>query len=330
MSRSALDRFEQKQAQMQAQHSMGYGAPMGIMPMGPGAAYGAVAPLGAVFQQQPQLTGQELEDLEEKRRNEIPLWGNDTTFNMNPLLANRIIESDYFQSLQSMTTYHEVVDEIYHKCKNVEPWSPGTQRLPSTAFCLLTKLLTLRLTTKMMQGMLSHRDSPYIRAIGFLYIRVATEPKNIWNWFEEYIADEEEFAPTADPELKMTIGKWCTKILTDMSYYNTMLPRIPVPVERKIKAYLILFEDEQRRAGDNMTFVSELVSGLEVRAIYGDEDNDPAWYPAVVNEVVPPEEGRSSWPSVVVTFPEYGNQECLPLGKIEIPESITSGGGGSG
>mmetsp|Transcript_35343 Transcript_35343/g.94716 ORF Transcript_35343/g.94716 Transcript_35343/m.94716 type:complete len:99 (+) Transcript_35343:205-501(+) len=65
MSRSALDRFEQKQAQMQAQHSMGYGAPMGIMPMGPGAAYGAVAPLGAVFQQQPQLTGQELEDLEE-------------------------------------------------------------------------------------------------------------------------------------------------------------------------------------------------------------------------------------------------------------------------
>ena len=41
---------------------------MGIMPMGPGAAYGAVAPLGAVFQQQPQLTGQELEDLEEVSR----------------------------------------------------------------------------------------------------------------------------------------------------------------------------------------------------------------------------------------------------------------------
>ena len=33
--------------------------------MGPGGAYGAVAPLGAVFQQQPQLSGQELEDLEE-------------------------------------------------------------------------------------------------------------------------------------------------------------------------------------------------------------------------------------------------------------------------
>ena len=41
---------------------------MGIMPMGPGAAYGAVAPLGAAFQQQPQLTGQELEDLEEVSR----------------------------------------------------------------------------------------------------------------------------------------------------------------------------------------------------------------------------------------------------------------------
>merc|ERR1719424_1433330 len=170
-----------------------------------------------------------------KRRTEIPLWGNTTTFNMNPLLADRILENDYFQSLFEMTTYHQIVDEIYTRVDHVEPWSAGTGRLPSTAFCLLTKLLTIRLTTKMMEGMLRHQDSPYIRAVGFLYVRIATEPKQMWGWFEEFVGDEEEFAPTADPTVKMTIGKWCIKILTDCNYYNTMLPRIPTLVERQIK-----------------------------------------------------------------------------------------------
>ena len=90
----------------------------------------------------------------------------------------------------------------------------------------------------------------------------------------------------------------CIKILTDCNYYNTMLPRIPTLVERQIKAYLILvsggcvclsvcvgvsvcvppslpltpphlvvhtqFEEEQRRAADNMPFVSQLKDGTEV------------------------------------------------------------------
>ena len=55
--------------------------------------------------------------------------------------------------------------------------------------------------------------------------------------------------------------------------------------EQQIAALRRSLEDEQRRAESNMPFVGELVSGLEVRAIYGDEDNDPAWYSAVVNEV---------------------------------------------
>ena len=100
---------------------------------------------------------------------------------------SRILENDYFQSLFEMTTYHQIVDEIYTRVNHVEPWcarvcvyvcgvcscawscshthpprqsltshspnqpsirSAGTGRLPSTAFCLLTKLLTIRLTTK--------------------------------------------------------------------------------------------------------------------------------------------------------------------------------------
>lgn len=42
----------------------------------------------------------------------------------------------------------------------------GAGGIVSTAFCLLYKLYTLRLTRKQVNGLLSHTDSPYIRALG--------------------------------------------------------------------------------------------------------------------------------------------------------------------
>ena len=41
----------------------------------------------------------------------------------------------------------------------------------STAYCLLFKLFTLKLTRKQVNAMLNHMDSPYIRGLGFMYIR---------------------------------------------------------------------------------------------------------------------------------------------------------------
>lgn len=42
----------------------------------------------------------------------------------------------------------------------------GAGGIVSTAFCLLYKLYTLRLTRKQLNGLLTHSDSPYIRALG--------------------------------------------------------------------------------------------------------------------------------------------------------------------
>ena len=42
----------------------------------------------------------------------------------------------------------------------------------SSAYCLLYKLFTLRLTRRQVQAMLNHGDSPYIRGLGFMYIRL--------------------------------------------------------------------------------------------------------------------------------------------------------------
>lgn len=95
---------------------------------------------------------------------------------------------------------------------------------------------------------------------------------------------------------------------------------------------MILNEDEQRRADANMKILHLLKVGAKVQAIYKDDENDPAFYPATVQEIVEPdEEGQK--PRVVVTFDEYNNTECLVLGKIQLPAAVDpliSGGSGGG
>ncbi|KAJ3061700.1 hypothetical protein HDU98_002384, partial [Podochytrium sp. JEL0797] len=65
--------------------------------------------------------------------------------NLNAVLYQNIISSPYFKSLYDKKTYHEVVDEIYNQVTSLEPFLKGTHA--STAFCLLFKLWTLKLTT---------------------------------------------------------------------------------------------------------------------------------------------------------------------------------------
>ncbi|CAE1311243.1 PRPF38B [Acanthosepion pharaonis] len=115
-------------------------------------------------------------------------------------------------NLYELKTYHEVIDEIYYKVSHLEPWEKGSRKtagqtgmcggvrgvgaggIVSSAFCLLYKLFTLRLTKKQVIGLITHRDSPYIRALGFMYIRFTQPPQELWDWFEAYLDDEEGVA----------------------------------------------------------------------------------------------------------------------------------------
>ena len=47
----------------------------------------------------------------------------------------------------------------------------GAGGIVSSAYCLLLKLGTLKLTRKQVTGMINHADSPYIRGLGFMYLR---------------------------------------------------------------------------------------------------------------------------------------------------------------
>lgn len=68
----------------------------------------------------------------------------------------------------------------------------GAGGIVSTAYCLLYKLFTLKLTRKQLNGLINHTDSPYIRGLGFMYIRYTQPPADLWDWYEEYLEDEEE------------------------------------------------------------------------------------------------------------------------------------------
>lgn len=47
----------------------------------------------------------------------------------------------------------------------------GAGGIVSSAYCLLFKLGSLKLTKKQIIGLIDHCDSPFIRGIGFMYIR---------------------------------------------------------------------------------------------------------------------------------------------------------------
>uniref|UniRef100_A0A7N1A2Y2 Pre-mRNA-splicing factor 38 n=1 Tax=Kalanchoe fedtschenkoi TaxID=63787 RepID=A0A7N1A2Y2_KALFE len=149
------------------------------------------------------------------------------------VLGMNILSSDYFKELYRLKTYHEVIDEIYNQVDHVEPWMTGNCRGPSTAFCLLYKFFTMKLTVKQMHGLLKHPDSPYIRAIGFLYLRYWADPKTLWNWCEPYIKDDEEFSPSSSGRMT-TMGVYIRDLLLGQYYFDTLFPRIPVPVMRQI------------------------------------------------------------------------------------------------
>ncbi|CAF5228180.1 unnamed protein product, partial [Rotaria magnacalcarata] len=51
-----------------------------------------------------------------KDSNILGTWGNKDSMNLNSLVLNNIMSSQYFKSaLYEKKTYHEVVDEIYYR-----------------------------------------------------------------------------------------------------------------------------------------------------------------------------------------------------------------------
>jgi hypothetical protein len=60
-----------------------------------------------------------------KKSGELPLHGNKETFNINGLVAENIMGSDYFRRLSLLTNFEEMVEEIkrsVHHAGTLEVW----------------------------------------------------------------------------------------------------------------------------------------------------------------------------------------------------------------
>lgn len=201
--------------------------------------------------------GEGYEESRTKKGNILPFWGNQQTMNLNPLIVTNIQNSPYFKvNLFDLKTYHEVIDEIYYKVTHLEPWERGSRKtagqtgmcggvrgvgaggIVSSAFCLLYKLSTLKLTRKQLNGLLNHCDSPYIRGLGFMYIRFTQPPPDLWGWYEDYLDDEEPIDVKAGGGKQVSMGEFVQSLLVKLEWFDTRFPRIPVNVQKQISQLL--------------------------------------------------------------------------------------------
>jgi pre-mRNA-splicing factor 38B len=268
---------------------------------------------------------------EEGRRksSSLPLWGDDTSFHFNPLLLQNCILSPYFQKCcENLKDWNAVIDEIYYEVKSVQVFQVGKQ--PSTAFCLLLRLLTLRMTSHQLNSTLKHVDSPYIRAIGFLYLRYVGQPDQVYKWIEPYLQDCEEFTVgQRDPKI-ITMGTYVRFLFQSRDYYGqTTLPRYPIAIERELQVKLLAEDKIYERAIQHYKNSHRMKQfqtiGCKVMALYGDEENPITWYPAEVDRVITHDEkGPLKYPKFVVTFTEYGNTETVSLGELDALDAHSS------
>ncbi|XP_065365029.1 pre-mRNA-splicing factor 38B [Calliphora vicina] len=241
-----------------------------------------------------------------KQHNTLPLWGNESTMNLNPLILANIQSSSYFKvHLFKLKTYHEVVDEIYYQVKHMEPWERGSRKtsgqtgmcggvrgvgaggIVSTAYCLLYKLYTLRLTRKQVNGLINHTDSPYIRALGFMYLRYTQPPADLYDWYEDYLQDEEEIDVKAGGGQTISMGQMVYQFLTKLDWFSTLFPRIPVPIQKQIEKKI------EQYCRENSVTVHQLTAGPNLVAT-NSRANRAEFEPEAEGHVEVPERWRSN------------------------------------
>ena len=65
-------------------------------------------------------------------------------YNLNPILRENILASEYFKTLAEIQTFEDLVDEVYNKVTYASPFIPNS-RSPSSCFCLLYRCFQMRL-----------------------------------------------------------------------------------------------------------------------------------------------------------------------------------------
>lgn len=197
----------------------------------------------------------------DKKHGPIPIWGNKHNYNLSSLIRKNIIASPYFDTLMNLKHFSELIEEIVHNVTYVEPWTLGTNHIPSTLFCILFRLFAMKLTEAQVNVLLEHSNA-YVRCAGLLYLRFICNPEELYSRFRYLLTDTQSFCPT--PGTDSTIGEYAEKLLTDQNYYGLQFPRIPVLLQREITKQCLLLEQRRERSERNRSVEIEKDSKIGV------------------------------------------------------------------
>eukprot|EP01057_Protomagalhaensia_wolfi_P006088 Protomagalhaensia_wolfi_Nauph_80__6087@NODE_860_length_1941_cov_40_798107_g647_i0_p1_GENE_NODE_860_length_1941_cov_40_798107_g647_i0NODE_860_length_1941_cov_40_798107_g647_i0_p1_ORF_typecomplete_len438_score89_61PRP38/PF03371_15/5e49_NODE_860_length_1941_cov_40_798107_g647_i06271784 len=194
---------------------------------------------------------------------------NTTTYNLNPLLRENILASEYFKSLYSLNTLQEVVEEIRQFVDHIEPYCSGNTRAPSTFLCCLYKLFTMKLTEDELLSLMDD-ENIHVRVTAYVWLRFVSPPEKLWGWYEALFLDDTVFNPCADksPQNETTIGSFVESLLTEDRYFTTVLPRLPVKVKTQYGLQLGTLPQHRRRKQRNKDKLWKFKKGAEVMACY--------------------------------------------------------------
>lgn len=82
-----------------------------------------------------------------------------------------------------------------------------------------------------------------------MYLRYTQPPGDLYDWYEDYLQDEEEVDAKAGGGQTMTIGQMIHQYLIKLDWFSTLFPRIPVPIQKQIEKRL---EEYSRKNNVNL------------------------------------------------------------------------------
>eukprot|EP00747_Dinoflagellata_sp_TGD_P003394 gnl/TRDRNA2_/TRDRNA2_108148_c0_seq1.p1 gnl/TRDRNA2_/TRDRNA2_108148_c0~~gnl/TRDRNA2_/TRDRNA2_108148_c0_seq1.p1 ORF type:complete len:690 (-),score=152.31 gnl/TRDRNA2_/TRDRNA2_108148_c0_seq1:96-2090(-) len=247
---------------------------------------------------------------------------NSKTFGFTPLLQTHIIESAHFKSLLPMDTLEQIEAEMLQFADTIEPYLQNSSTSPSCLFCCLYRLFTMGVDSRAIKGLIDNTSSPYIRCLGFLYIRFGVGADQLWTWIGEYVLDDEELRPQKDSEWKTSVGEFVESLLSQDKYYSTILPRLPMGVKRQLEAKLAPVEQYRKRTRANLDLLDIYrEDGVRVEVVINGE-----WRPGQTLELL---DDAPSRVKVRVRLDDE-TEEVIHIGMVILTDRRFEGVGGAG
>lgn len=69
-----------------------------------------------------------------------------------------------------------------------------------------------------------------------MYLRYTLPPGDLYEWYEDYLQDEEEIDVKAGGGQTITMGQMVFQFMTKLDWFSTLFPRIPVPTQKQIQS----------------------------------------------------------------------------------------------